>query len=118
MQRIVIRIAINAVALWVAAGLVGGITLEAGFWQLVLAAAIFGVVNALLKPLFILLSLPAVLLSLGLALIVINAVLLAITDALTDALEVDGFGSALLGAIVISVVSWVVGKVLPDPKRR
>ncbi|MDH3731515.1 MAG: phage holin family protein [Acidimicrobiia bacterium] len=117
MKRIVIRIAINALALWVAAGLIGGITLEEGFWKLVLAAAVFGIVNAFLKPLLILLSLPAVILSLGIALIVINAVLLVITDALTDALEIENFGSALLGALVISAVSWAAGRLLPDKNR-
>ena len=117
MRRILIRIAINAIALWVAAGLIGGITLKAGLWQLLLAAVVFGVVNAFLKPLFILLSLPAVLLSLGLALVVINAAILSIADALTEAITVDDFfWSAILGAVVISAVSWLAGKVFPDPK--
>ena len=117
MQRILVRIAINAIALWVAAGLISGITLDAGLWQLVIAAAVFGIVNALLKPLFIFLALPAVLLSLGFALIAINAVLLLITDNFTAALEVDGFWSAILGAVVISIVSWMAGQVFPDTKR-
>ena len=54
MQRILIRIGINAVALFVAAGLIGGITLEEGFWKLVLVAAIFGIINAVLKPVLVL----------------------------------------------------------------
>ena len=114
MQRILIRIVINAIALWVAAALIGGITLEAGLWQLLLAAVVFGIVNAFLKPLFILLSLPAVLLSLGLALVIINAAILSIADALTGAITVDGFWSAILGAIVISVVSWIAGGLFSD----
>ncbi len=118
MRRILIRIAINALSLWVAAGLIGGITLQSGVWQLVLAAIVFGLVNALLKPLFILLSLPAVVLSLGLALIVINAAILAIADELTATIDVDGFGSALLGAIVISIVSWLANQTFPDLERR
>ncbi len=117
MKRIVIRIAINALALWVAAGLIGGITLEEGFWKLVLAAAVFGIVNAFLKPILILFSLPAVILTVGIALIIINAVLLVITDALTDALEIENFGSAVLGALVISAVSWAAGRLLPDKNR-
>lgn len=117
LQRILIRIVINAVALWVAAGLVGGITLEGGLWQLLLAAAVFGIVNAFLKPLFIILSLPALLLSLGLALVVINAAILSIADALTGAITVDDFfWSAILGAIVISMVSWVAGRLFSDNK--
>ena len=103
--------------MWVAAGLVGGITLEGGLWQLLLAAAVFGIVNAFLKPLFIILSLPALLLSLGLALVVINAAILSIADALTGAITVDDFfWSAILGAIVISIVSWVAGRLFSDNK--
>ena len=114
MQRILIRIGINAVALFVAAGLIGGITLEDGLWKLLLAAAIFGIINAVLKPVLVFLSIPFILVTFGIALIVINALMLVITDALTDAIEIDGFGSALLGALVISVVSWTAGRLLPD----
>lgn len=118
MKLILIRIGINALALWAAAGLVSGITLEEGLWKLVLAAAIFGIVNAVLKPVLVVLSIPFIVVTLGIALVVINALMLVITDALTDALEIDGFGSALLGALVISAVSWTVGQVLPDRKQR
>ena len=118
MQRVLIRIAINAVALFVSAGLVGGITIEEGFWRLVLVAAIFGIINAVLKPVLVFLSFPFIVVTLGVALIVINALMLVITDALTDAIEIDGFGSALLGAIVISIVSWTANRLLPDSKKR
>lgn len=114
MQRILIRIGINAVALFIAAGLVGGISLEEGFWSLVLVAAVFGIINAVLKPVLVVLSIPFIVVTFGIALIVINALMLVITDALTDAIEIDGFGSALLGAIVISIVSWTANRVLPD----
>ena len=63
------------------------------------------------------LSIPFIVVTLGIALVVINALMLVITDALTAALEIDDFVSALLGALVISAVSWVVGRVFPDPKR-
>jgi len=118
MQRILIRIGINAVALFLAAGIVGGITLEDGFWKLVLAAAIFGLINAVLKPVLVFLSIPFILVTFGIALIVINALMLVITDALTDAIEIDNFGSALLGALIISAVSWTAGRLLPDAKKR
>lgn len=83
-----------------------------------LVAVIFGVVNAVLKPLLVVLSIPFIVVTLGIALIVINALMLLITDYFTASLTVDDFGSALLGAIVISVVSWTAGRVLPDPKKR
>ncbi|NND03010.1 MAG: phage holin family protein [Acidimicrobiia bacterium] len=118
MQRILIRVGINAMALFVAAGLVGGITLEEGFWKLVLVAAIFGIINAVLKPILVFLSIPFIVVTFGIALIVINALMLVITDALTAALEIDGFGPALLGAVIISVLSWTANRILPDSKKR
>ena len=104
--------------MWAAAGVISGISLQDGFWKVVLVAVIFGVVNAVLKPLLVVLSIPFIVVTLGIALIVINALMLLITDYFTAALTVDDFGSALLGAIVISVVSWTAGRVLPDPKKR
>ena len=83
-----------------------------------LVAAIFGLINALLKPLMVILSIPFIVVTFGIALIVINALMLLLTDAITDSLTIDNFGSALLGALVISIVSWIVGRVLPDPKKR
>ena len=114
MKRIVIRVAVNAVALWVAAALISGISLEKGFWKVVLVAAIFGLVNAFLRPIAKLFSLPLIILTLGLFILVINAVMLLITDWLTASLEVENFGSALLGALVISLVSWGLSVFVPD----
>lgn len=117
-KRILIRVGINAVALWAAAGIIGGISLERDFWKVLLVAAIFGVINAVLKPLMVLLSIPFIVVTFGIALIVINALMLLLTDAITDSLTIDNFGSALLGALVISIVSWTAGRLLPDPKKR
>ena len=117
MRSILIRIVINAIAVWVAAKVIDGITLEGDLVRVLLVAGILGVVNALVKPLIILLALPAVVLSVGIALILINALMLLLTDYLTTALEIEDFLSAVLGALVISAVSWVAGRVFPDPKR-
>lgn len=87
-------------------------------WKVLLVAAIFGIVNAVLKPVLLLLSIPFIVVTLGIALIVLNALMLLLTDALTDSLTVDNFGSALLGALVISVVSWTVGRLLPDARQK
>ncbi len=116
MERIILRVAVNAIALWAAAGIVSGITLEESFWRVLLVAAIFGVVNAFIKPLLVILSIPFIVVTLGLALVVINAAMLGITDWLTTAIEVDGFWSAVLGAVVISIVSWAVGLLLPEDR--
>ena len=118
MKRILIRIGVNAVALWVASELVGGITLEEGFWKILLVATIFGVVNAFVRPIAVLLSLPAVILTLGIFILVINAVMLLLTDWLTASLEVDGFGAAFWGSVIITLVSWVLSVFVPDRKIR
>jgi len=117
MQRALIITVVNAAALWVAAAVVGGIELRSGFPGVLLVGALFGVVNAVLKPLATLLAFPAILLTLGLFILVVNATMLGITAALSDSLRVDGFGSALLGAIVVSLVSWAISTFLPEDKK-
>jgi putative membrane protein len=74
-------------------------------------ALIFAVVNAVVGPILRLLSLPFVLLTLGLFLLVINAALLGITAAITDRLEVDGFGSAIVGGLLLAIGGWVADQV-------
>jgi putative membrane protein len=73
---------------------------------------IFGVVNAIVGPILRLLSLPFVLLTLGLFLLIINAALLGLTAALTDRLSVDGFGTAVLGGLILAVAGWVADQLL------
>ena len=75
-------------------------------------ALLFAVVNAVVGPLLRLLSLPAILLTLGLFLLIVNAALLGLTAALSDRLSVDGFGTAVLGGLLLAVVSWVADQVL------
>ncbi len=114
MQRFLIRIAVNAVALWVASLIISGFDLEHGFWRIVLVALIFGVVNAIVRPVAKLLSLPLIILTLGLFTLIINAVMLVITDWLTDSLEIARFSSAVWAALIITVVSWALNTLVPD----
>ncbi len=118
MRNFVIRLFVNAAALSAAAYLVPGIELTGGVGAALLVAFVFGLVNALLKPLAMLLSLPFLLLTLGLFTFVVNAVMLMVTAGLTDALAVSGLGAALLGSMVVSVVSTVLGGMLKDEKRK
>jgi putative membrane protein len=114
MQNLIIRLFVNAVALWVAAQLVGGIELAGEFWPVLLVAAVFGLLNALIKPFVLLLSLPFLILTLGLFTVVVNALMLMLTAALVDALHVGGFWPALLGSILISLVSFLFSVLLPE----
>ncbi len=121
-MRIVLRLISTALALTVAAWLFDGIAftgpsrgteeLQEKLLPLLLVAAILGVVTSFVKPLLVILSFPVVILTLGLFLLVINALMLLLTDVLADALDigfrVDGFWSALGGAIVITIVTWMV----------
>jgi len=122
-MKLLMRLLVNAIALSVAAWLLAGIKISGTSTSrkivtLLVVAAIFGLVNALVKPLATLLSLPFIILTLGLLIFVINALMLLLTSWISDGLgvpfEVDGFGTALLGALIITVVSWLVNVFLPD----
>ena len=113
-MNLLVRLAINSLALLAAGSLVGGIEIDSGFWTVVFVAMVFGLVNALIKPIATILSLPALVLTLGLFTLVINATMLGITAWLTSGFDIDGFWSAVLGAIVVSVVSWALSMFLDD----
>ena len=113
MQNLIIRLFVNAVALWVAARLVSGIELSGEFGPVLLVAAVFGLVNALFRPLIMLLSIPFVILTLGLFTLVINGLMLMLTAALVGSLSVSGFLAALWGSLLISLVSLLFSLILP-----
>lgn len=113
MVKLLIRLLINAVAIWAAASIVPGLELFTGHWgQVVVVALVFGIINTLLKPVLTLLGLPFIILTLGLFTLVINGLMLGLTAGLTEALAVEGFVAAVLGSIVISIVSWFLGMFL------
>jgi len=114
MQRWLFRIFVNAVALWVAANLVPGIHLDGQLWSILFVAAVFGVVNAVIRPFVLLLSLPFLVLTLGIFTFVVNALMLLLTAWMVPALVVDGFGSALFGSLLVSLVSVLFWVVLPE----
>ena len=118
-----VRLVVNAVALGAAAWLFDGIRVggrDAGdrVLTLLVVALIFGLVNAFITPVIKLLSLPFIILTLGLLLLVINALMLLLTSRLAEAFDVrfvvDGFWSAVLGSIVISIVGAVLGGLAKD----
>ena len=114
-MNFIIKVLVNAAALWVAARFVPGIDLTADVWQILLIALVFGLINTFLKPILKVLSLPVIILTLGLFAIIVNVILLAITAGLMDGLTIDGFLPALLGSIVISIVSAILNAIIPDP---
>jgi putative membrane protein len=109
----------NVVALFVAAWIVPGMGYGDDFWVLFLAALVFTIVNWIVRPLVILLALPAVVLTLGLALILINTFMLYLTDWIVPSFETGSFWSTLLAAIIVSLVNLLLSLLLrPDEKAR
>ncbi len=126
-MKLILTILANAVAIWVAAALLDGIRIGgegSTYWLTLLGAAvIFGGLNAVVKPILKLLSLPLIVLTLGLFLFVVNAAMLSLTSWLSGVLGLDFtvesfLWDAVLGAIIISAVSLVVEMLLPDTDRR
>jgi putative membrane protein len=108
LRRLLIYWAIAAVAVAFTAWLVPGIHIDGGFGALLLIAAVWGLVDSLLGPIVRLLSLPLTVLTFGLFALIVNGFLFLVTDWLVGALHVDGFGDAVLGALVISIVSTIL----------
>ncbi len=106
MLGFLIRLAIGAFGLWLADRLLDGISID-GTGALLLAALLLGVVNAIVRPVFVLLTLPLTLVTLGLFLLVVNAAMFGLTALLLPGFHVAGFWSALFGSIVVSIVSWL-----------
>lgn len=122
-MSLIIRLVVNAIALWVATLIVSGVELESASTQeqvltLLVVALIFALVNVVVRPVVKLLSLPLYVLTLGLFTFVVNALMLLLTSWIADLFDVpfnvDGFWSALLGGLVIAFVSWLLNLLLPD----
>nr|WP_246484661.1 phage holin family protein [Virgibacillus salarius] len=117
MLRWIVSIILNAVALIAVAQLFDSFHLD-GFGTALLASLILAVLNVIVKPILILFTLPITILSLGLFLFIINAVTLMITQALMDAsFVIDGFGTAVLAAIILSIINLLLNSVVKDSIR-
>jgi len=123
MKNFVVKTIANAGALAVAVWLLDKITLTGDstgkeIWTLILVALVFGLVNFLVKPIVKVLTFPLFILTLGLITLVVNALMLLLTSWLADKLDlsfhVEGFWTAVLGGLIISIVSWALHVVLPD----
>ncbi|WP_089100493.1 phage holin family protein [Streptomyces hyaluromycini] len=123
MKNFVVKTIANAGALAVAVWLLDKITLTGDntakkVWTLILVALVFGLVNFLVKPIVKVLTFPLFILTLGLITLVVNALMLLLTSWVCDKLDlsfhVDGFWTAVLGGLIISIVSWALNMVLPD----
>ena len=101
-----LRLLVVAFGLWLAAALVPGIEVQ-GLWTLLGAALLLGIVNAVVRPLLVILTLPITLLTLGLFLLVVNAAMLGLVAWMFDNFTIAGFWPALFGSIVVSITGWL-----------
>jgi putative membrane protein len=119
-MRLIVRWIISALALFVAAWLVPGIRVDGGGWVVyAVMAVVLGLVNALVRPLLVLLSCPLIILTLGLFVLVINALTLWLASSIAVnwlgvGFYVDGFWPALLGSLIVTVVTVVLSHVVRD----
>ena len=116
MRGFLIRWLLNAVALWVTCSIVGGISVT-GTTPLLVAALVLGVLNAFLRPLLLIVTIPLLLITLGLFVFVVNGLVLWLTSSLVAGFHVSGFGSAVLGALILSCVSFLLNLFLGDQGR-
>lgn len=118
-MKLILRILINAVAIWLTSLLLPGFNFSGNFLNLIVVAIIFGLVNALIRPIVKLLTLPINIITLGLFTLVINALMLMLTVWISSSLGLGGgflqnFVIAIVAAIIISVISTIISWILPD----
>jgi putative membrane protein len=113
LRRLVIRFAVNAAALYVAAWALPGVTFGGEWGTLLVAAAVFTLVNAWVKPVVTLLSIPFIVLTLGLFYFLVNVLMLYVTDWLVADFDIDTLWAGALAAIIVSVVNAVLHPLLP-----
>nr|WP_304216634.1 phage holin family protein [Fredinandcohnia onubensis] len=115
MMRWIASIIVNSIVLMVVAGYVDTFHLE-GVGAAITASLILSILNVIVKPILIVLTLPVTVLSLGLFLFVINALTLMLTQSLMgDSFVIEGFGTALLAAVIISILNLLIQKVIVEP---
>ncbi len=126
-MRFIVRVLISGVALWLAEILlsgmeiVGATTAGGRIGIILLVALVFGIVNAIVKPIVQVVSIPLYILTLGLFTLVVNALMLMLTAWITEqtdwGLRIDSFGTAVIGALIVSIVSFVLSVLIPESRK-
>ena len=117
-----VRLLVNAAALWIATQVVPGVTFVGGWLPLLGVAVVFGVVNAFIRPAAKILTFPLIIVTLGIFALVVNGLMLWLTSSLSEALglgfRVSGFWAAFWGALVVSLVSTILSMLVADASRQ
>ena len=114
-MRYALRWFMNGLGLWAAASIVSGISYDTTA-TIVIAALVFSIINAILKPVIVILSLPAIVLTLGLFMLVVNALMINLTHVLYPAFFVADFTAALLAAIIVGLVNYILSMFVDDKR--
>ena len=115
LQRLAVRWAFNVAALFVAAWLLSGVSYGNDWWALLIAAVVFTLVNAFIKPVLAILSIPFIIVTLGIVYFLLNILMLYITDWIVGPFEIKTFWWGVLGAIIVSVVNGILHMIFGDP---
>ena len=110
----IVRLIINIVAILIISYLFPSLIWVDTFWAALVTALLLGIVNAIIRPILVLLTLPLTLVTLGLFLLVINGLMLWLVSALVSGFHVSGFWGAVFGSILITIVSWLLSRFLPS----
>jgi len=116
--RFIVRALIAALGLWLASRVVPGIAAPGGWTSLLIAAVLLGVVNAIVRPVVVVLTLPFTVVTLGLFLLVVNAAMLGLVGWLLDGFVVNGLWAGIFGSVVVGVVSWLGHLLIGDGRER
>jgi len=117
MRRFILKTLVSSLAVFFGAYILHGVYLD-GFPTAILVALVMGFLNAFLKPILVVLTIPITLITFGLFLLVINAVIIIIADYALDGFEVNSFFTAVLYSIIVSVITWILEAIAnPKPKR-
>ncbi len=115
LTRFLVRWFVCSLGLWVAAGLLDDrITYDSRIGVIIVAGLVLAIINTIIKPIIVILSLPAILFSLGLFMIVINGLMVLLASKLYSSLEVESFGTAMLAGVVIGLVNYLVTTILEE----
>jgi len=113
-MKLIIRLLVNMTSILIIAYLLPRVIWVDGVMAALAAAFLLGIVNAIIRPILIFFTLPLTIVTLGLFLLVINGLMLGLVAVLVNGFHVNGFSGAVLGSILISIVSWILSKFLPS----
>jgi putative membrane protein len=117
MLRLVVAWAINAAALWVADAIFGGVRIH-GWWAYIIGAAVLGIANAVIKPVLAILTLPLIIVTLGLFLLVINIAMVALAEWIAPNFSIDGFWTYVGVVVIVWLVNWVAHQAIDELEDR